>query len=261
MDIPKINIGNVKSYDAVATIKNYEKQIEKIANQNTSGMTQAMLNKGVLSGQTSIVDYSNLTKKMKEIDAYSVYVGIPARSAPRAQQGINNAELLYIQSNGVSKNAARSLIENYMRKNNVGYSKARQQVWEMWLHEHGSPAYRIPPRPVIEPALMHNQAAISTLMISAVSSYLKDDVEGFKKKLKKIGMYAERVVRLWFDNPLNNWPPNAPSTIKAKGSDHPLIDTGELRKSITYVLSFPQSNNKGKKRNNQKTEYEDIKMR
>lgn len=31
-------------------------------------------------------------------------------------------------------------------------------------------------------------------------------------------------------------PPNAPSTIKRKGSSHPLIDTGFLRASISYEL-------------------------
>ena len=34
----------------------------------------------------------------------------------------------------------------------------------------------------------------------------------------------------------NGWKPNAPSTIKAKGSDKPLIDTGELRKSIRGIV-------------------------
>lgn len=31
-------------------------------------------------------------------------------------------------------------------------------------------------------------------------------------------------------------PPNAPSTIKAKGSSNPLIDTGRLRQSINYEV-------------------------
>lgn len=31
-------------------------------------------------------------------------------------------------------------------------------------------------------------------------------------------------------------PPNAPLTIKLKGSDNPLIDTGELRSSVNYKL-------------------------
>ena len=30
--------------------------------------------------------------------------------------------------------------------------------------------------------------------------------------------------------------PNAPSTIRKKGSDHPLIDTGRMRQSVKYVV-------------------------
>lgn len=33
-----------------------------------------------------------------------------------------------------------------------------------------------------------------------------------------------------------SWAPNAPSTVRAKGSDRPLIDTGALRQSVTYVV-------------------------
>ena len=32
-------------------------------------------------------------------------------------------------------------------------------------------------------------------------------------------------------------PANAPSTIKHKGSDNPLIDTGEMRRSVTYKVN------------------------
>lgn len=33
-------------------------------------------------------------------------------------------------------------------------------------------------------------------------------------------------------------PPNAPATIAAKGSSHPLIDTGQLRQSIRYLAEL-----------------------
>jgi len=32
-------------------------------------------------------------------------------------------------------------------------------------------------------------------------------------------------------------PPNAPYTIKAKGSSNPLVDTGQLKNSITYEVN------------------------
>lgn len=33
-----------------------------------------------------------------------------------------------------------------------------------------------------------------------------------------------------------DWVPNAPSTIAAKGSDKPLIDTSHMKNSVTYVI-------------------------
>jgi len=33
------------------------------------------------------------------------------------------------------------------------------------------------------------------------------------------------------------WTPNAPSTIKAKGSSKPLVDTGELQRALTFKLT------------------------
>lgn len=51
---------------------------------------------------------------------------------------------------------------------------------------------------------------------------------------KKLGLVAEEVVEDAFaTSGFGNWEENKPSTIKRKGSDMPLIDTGELRRSIT----------------------------
>lgn len=51
---------------------------------------------------------------------------------------------------------------------------------------------------------------------------------------KKVGIVAEEVIQEAFaTRGFGNWAPNAPYTIEKKGSDSPLIDTGELRRSIT----------------------------
>jgi hypothetical protein len=64
-----------------------------------------------------------------------------------------------------------------------------------------------------------------------------------------VEVQGQNIARAWFTNPANNWAPNSDITIngskpdkngkqfiKGKGSDQPLIDTGELRKSIIYVV-------------------------
>jgi hypothetical protein len=51
---------------------------------------------------------------------------------------------------------------------------------------------------------------------------------------KKIGVVAEKVIQDAFKTRgFGQWPENAPATIALKGSDSPLIDTAQLRKSIT----------------------------
>lgn len=51
---------------------------------------------------------------------------------------------------------------------------------------------------------------------------------------KKVGIVAEEVIQEAFaTRGFGNWAPNAPSTIEQKGSSSPLIDTGQLRRSIT----------------------------
>lgn len=111
-----------------------------------------------------------------------------------------------------------------------GYSAA----YQMYLHSEGSPLWRIPPRPVLEPSIAENRKEIATAMKGAVEAAVTGGDP--TPHLNDAGMIAETRAKEWFDNPKNQWPPNAQSTIDSKGSDHPLIDTGSMRASITHVV-------------------------
>lgn len=51
---------------------------------------------------------------------------------------------------------------------------------------------------------------------------------------KNVGTVAEECIQEAFTTRgFGNWKPNAPATIAAKGSDSPLIDTSELRRSVS----------------------------
>lgn len=65
---------------------------------------------------------------------------------------------------------------------------------------------------------------------------MEGDREGAKRHLELAGMEGQNSARDWFEDPRNGWAPNSPVTIALKGSERPLVDTGELRKSITYVV-------------------------
>lgn len=138
-------------------------------------------------------------KSIKELKKIDVLVGIPQEEAGREQNDITNAELLYI-------------------------------------HTNGSPANNIPPRPVVEPAIQDSKEEIGTLLKEAILKALEGDTGGAMAGMERAGTQGENAVKGWFTNPKNGWAENAESTKKKKGSSKPLIDTGQLRKSITHAV-------------------------
>ena len=140
---------------------------------------------------------SKILDALQAIGKREVLIGVPSGSPPREEDDITNAELAYI-------------------------------------HSKGSPMHGIPARPFLEPSIEANKATISKLLAKA----LKAGAEGgsVDAGLELVGQFASDAARRWFVDPQNGWPPNSPITIKRKGSDRPLIDTGELRKSITFVV-------------------------
>ena len=144
----------------------------------------------------SVVD-----KTLVDIAKMKVYVGIPQEKASRKSGEITNAELMYI-------------------------------------HTNGSPLRHIPKRPVIEPAIEaeENKKDIADDLGKAARNVMDGDKPGAIRRLELAGMNGQNAARAWFEDPRNNWPPDRPATAARKGSDRPLIDTGQLRKSIIYVV-------------------------
>lgn len=177
---------------------------------------------------------ADLLQELKKLARTEVLVGIPAEDASRpnmAGNDINNAELLYIHTHGVRKREMKAEMDESMAQG-VTYSKAHA----LYVKSHGSPMLAIPPRPVLEPAIEANKDVIGKHIAAASTAVLEHNPQQGEAELNKAGMLAVSAARGWFENPANAWPPNSPKTIAKKGSDAPLIDTGEMRKSITYVL-------------------------
>lgn len=131
-------------------------------------------------------------------------IGIPQKKTTREDEAITNAELLFI-------------------------------------HTNGSPINNVPARPVIEPALEDDMERLTSMLKDFANEAIEGNFEEAQKQLERTGMRAQNACRNWFTNADNNWPENAPSVRERKikkGSTEPrpLIDTGELRKSIIYVV-------------------------
>lgn len=145
----------------------------------------------------------NLGDALATLRKTDVLVGIPQVTSSRPGEIISNAELLYIQSKG-------------------------------------SPARNIPARPVLEPAIQApgNKEVIDEQLKQATIAVLHRNPERAKDYLNRAGQAASNAAKRWFFDPRNNWAPLKPATIKAKGSSQPLIDTGAMRKAITWVLRY-----------------------
>ena len=165
------------------------------------------LTKEYIKKVSKLKNEPEMIEMLKEMKQNEVYVGITDDTTEREEQQtkeITNAELLFI-------------------------------------HTNGSPIRNIPPRPVIEPAIRNDKDRLSRMMKQAAQLFLKGDKQGAINQLRKVGMRGQNVSRAWFLNPENGWPPNSPAVQAAKmrkGANipRPLIDTGELRKSITYFV-------------------------
>ena len=159
---------------------------------------------------------AGVLKAMNQLTKSRVLVGVTQQKSSRKDEPINNAELTYILTNG-------------------------------------SPLQHIPATPIIEPAIEapDNKAAISREMQEGASSALDGHQMEFKKFMRRAGMTAQNAVKAWFVDPRNNWPENAPSTLRQKERAArkkmgkrigPLeqtrrnIDTSALRNSMSYAL-------------------------
>jgi hypothetical protein len=109
------------------------------------------------------------------------------------------------------------------------------------VHEFGTDkagrgnSVTIPERSFIRMPLQTGQEAFARKIDPKVQGFVEQgDIKGI---FKLIGAAGEGRIQEAFDTRgFGQWPPNAPSTIKAKGSDSPLINDGDLKKAIMFKV-------------------------
>ena len=152
---------------------------------------------------------NNLAKVSKAIDALGrsrVMVGVPSDKAVRKDGPINNAALAYIQ-------------------------------------ENGAPEVNIPPRPFMKPGVASVQPQIAAGLKKAGEFALQGRSDAVDRQFHRVGAIGRDAIKAKItDGP---FVPLKPSTIAARKSKRksrnntdvkPLIDTGALRASISYVI-------------------------
>lgn len=175
--------------------------------------------------------FAGLVKRLQGLQKRQIQVGIPQQTSSRKEEGINNAELLYIHTHGTRRKAMQKEMQEGMDRG-LKYSEA----FSLYIQSHGSPLWHSPPRPVLEPAIKANKEKIALQFSKIIKATADGNADAMERAITSTGITAQNACRSWFKDPRNGWPRNDPKTVKLKGSDKPLVDSGELRNSIVYVV-------------------------
>ncbi|MDN7820710.1 hypothetical protein [Burkholderia vietnamiensis] len=108
-----------------------------------------------------------------------------------------------------------------------------------YILEHGSPANNIPERPHLVPGVQDARPKFEPQLQKGVEAALDGDLEKVNRSLNRAGLAAQNSVRAKINS---NIPPKlADSTLAARRRrgvtrENTLVDTGQYRNAITYVV-------------------------
>ena len=121
------------------------------------------------------------------------------------------------------------------------------------IHTRGSPVMRIPPRPVVEPALAKEalRAEMGAMLVESCEAAFAGDLSGTRQGLENAGKRGADGIREYIDAGID--PPNSPVTlsggwiynrvakkgvpVKGKAGSTPLVDTGALYNDFDYEIT------------------------
>jgi hypothetical protein len=104
------------------------------------------------------------------------------------------------------------------------------------LHEKGSLTQRIPRRSFLEMPLVLKSLGLMSIKLNLWHFFMSGEHSPARLRdaYVKLGLMAERIIQSAFETRgFGRWAADSEQTIRRKKSDAPLIDTGQLRRSIT----------------------------
>lgn len=156
--------------------------------------------------------FAELEKNLAELASKDILVGIP-KEATNEKDGktFYLADIAFLQNYG-----------SYSEKENRHLTG-----------DEAKESGKIPPRPFGSTLIENFGEKIRKFYQKEVKESLKGK-RSMKQALNRVGFIAAGFMKQNLST--GNWEPNAESTIAKKGSSKPLIDTGEMRRAITWVL-------------------------
>lgn len=103
------------------------------------------------------------------------------------------------------------------------------------IHEFGSPAAGIPERSFLRRTFYEKRDEVQKIFKQVIDAMLNKKLP-FVKAANIIGLWAATQVKNRITQGEHIPPPLQPATVKRKGSDRPLVDTGALVGSIGYEI-------------------------
>ena len=121
------------------------------------------------------------------------------------------------------------------------------------IHTRGSPIMRIPPRPVVQPALAQEglRAEMAEDLLASCEAAYEGDLSGTRAGLEEAGQRGADGIREYIDAGIS--PPNSPVTlsggwiynrvakkgvlVSGKNGDTPMKDTGALYEDFDYEIT------------------------
>ncbi len=121
------------------------------------------------------------------------------------------------------------------------------------IHTHGSPVMRIPPRPVVAPALAQEslRAEMAEELVESCKAAFDGDISGVQAGMEKAGQRGANGIREYIDAGID--PPNSPVTlsggwiynrvakkgvlVSGKNGSTPMKDTEQLYNDFDWEIS------------------------
>ena len=144
-------------------------------------------------------------------------------------ESTNNRKPIYVTRTRKGKNG-----RVYTKKELVAGGMGNASI--LAIMEAGSPAKNIPSRELLEPVKQKYNKKIDEYFDKIMDALVSGNQKEADRLMAELALRVESWTKKYFTDEDNKWKPNAPSTIKRKGSARPLIDTGSLRGSIRGVV-------------------------
>ena len=105
-----------------------------------------------------------------------------------------------------------------------------------WWNEFGTE--KIPERPTLRPTFIKERVKYISIMSKISARAMEDKGYDLKQAMGKLGEVAQQDIQQAIVELKS--PPNAPATVDIKGSDNPLVDSGQMVSSIRWAYAKPE---------------------